>query len=81
MGRLGAPRMQVVPLLCPAVAPMRIIAFVTDVGSIPRILASSRPESVNEALHEHEPGHHLRPGAGVLTVTPDTGGTGTGPFS
>ncbi len=40
MGLLGAPRMQVFPLLCPRCGqPMRIIAFVTDSGSITHILA------------------------------------------
>ncbi len=38
-GLLGAPRMQVFALLCPRCGePIRIIAFVTDVGSIRRIL-------------------------------------------
>ena len=41
MGLLGVPRMQVFSLLCPRCGePMRIIAFVKDVGSIQRILAS-----------------------------------------
>jgi len=40
MGLLGAPRMQVFPLVCARCAePMRIIAFVTDIGSIQPILA------------------------------------------
>ena len=39
MGLLGAPRMQVFPLFCPRCGePMRIIAFVTEVDSIQRIL-------------------------------------------
>jgi hypothetical protein len=43
MGLLGAPRMQLFPLSCPSCsAPMRIIAFVTDVGSIQRIFEHIR---------------------------------------
>jgi hypothetical protein len=39
LGLLGAPRMQVFPLSCPRCGePMRIIAFVTEVDSIQRIL-------------------------------------------
>ena len=38
MGLLGTPRMQVFPLLCPAAASLRIIAFVTDAASIQRLL-------------------------------------------
>ncbi len=38
-GPAGAPRMQVFPLLCTGCGkPMRIIAFVTEVGSVQRIL-------------------------------------------
>ena len=40
MGLLGAPRMQVFPLVCFRCGePMRIIAFVAGVASIQRILA------------------------------------------
>jgi hypothetical protein len=43
MGLLGAPRMQLFPLSCPRCsAPMRIIAFVTDVGAIQRIFEHIR---------------------------------------
>ena len=39
MGLRDAPRMQVFPLLCTGCGkPMRIIAFVTEVGSVQRIL-------------------------------------------
>ena len=57
MGLLGAPRMQVFPLSCPRCGePMGIIAFVTEVGSLKRILEhigdpTTPPPSPLPAVH------------------------------